>query len=269
MKLPNRPNRKITPEQVQRLLSDGCSAAECSRRLGVNSKTVDKVIKRYKLKRASSKWSRIPLAHRKIMIKMIKNGLPILYVAKQFGRSFRHICSIVKEAGVMVIRGRASRERFPVAEREVEDHLTSMVKWVRGRYPAVPVELIQTAVHVGAAELRQYPRRDNWLGFWRQISERRLVDMIREDCGRNGKKGEVLLSRRSALVENDLAELPLEDNGLKEAIAKLPNELRRIISAVIRCGGPEAARTEIEMSESTFYARLSEAYTKLRITLEK
>jgi DNA-directed RNA polymerase specialized sigma24 family protein len=108
----------------------------------------------------------------------------------------------------------------------------------------------------------------NWLAFWRQISERRLVDMVREECGRDGKKGEVLLAKRSPLVESDLADIPVESVELKEEIQKLPNDLRRILTAVLRYGGPAEAQKKLDVSASWFYAKLEKAYSLLRSRLE-
>lgn len=269
MQLPNRPNRRVTPDQVQTLLSIGYTLSQCGRELGVNSRTIGRVVARYKLKRKLVKWSRLTADQKKVILKMLKNGLPATYVASRFDRAYKTIWAMAKKYGIKLSWNTTNSTRWhPISEREIADYLNTMIQWVKEKYCSMPADMIQTAVHVGAAELRLYPRPKNWLGFWRQIAERRLVDMVREQYGKSGKKGEVLMTKRSRLVENDLADIPIEDIGLKEEIQKLPNELRRILSAVLRYGGPVEAQKELGISEGIFYVKLREAYSLLRSRLE-
>jgi hypothetical protein len=200
---------------------------------------------------------------------MLKNGLPATYVASRFDRAYKTVWELAKKHKIKLSWNITNSTSWhPVSEREIIDYLNTMIQWVKGKYCSVPMEMIQTAVHVGAAELRLHPRLKNWLAFWRQISERRLVDMVREECGRDGKKGEVLLAKRSPLVESDLADIPVESVELKEEIQKLPNDLRRILTAVLRYGGPAEAQKKLDVSASWFYAKLEKAYSLLRSRLE-
>lgn len=265
--------RKIDPDKLKELLAEDTPIADCARLLGVSYRSVKMYILRHEIK---VNWSKITFykqytkEQERTIKAMANNGVPYYIIANIFNRSVHSMRVKLYNLGVKspYHKGSEARKRCgsPVKAEEMIEEMPNVHMWLKSKWKRSDADTIQHAIDLSATELQRWPKQAGWQGLWRTLAHRRMIDLRREDEGRNRvgvKVIEVEYQDTDIHVEAGDTQVEAKD-AVYTAVAKLPKHLRELIKLELRHKSIAEIAAMLNVGESTAFRWREEAYKALR-----